>query len=450
MKSFVRFFSSVKLAIFLIIILALASVFGTLIPQDRTSEEYAAHYGKLSTLLIRLEFTKIYHSWWYLFLLGVFALNTLICTLKRFPSKIKNAFAPEFEREPGKISLLKISDKFQHKKNLSETGSLLEKELAKQRFHVRKETQENKTLLLARKKALGPFGSDIVHLGLLTILLGAIVSGIGGKTQYITIPEGGTISIPEAGFSLKLEKFETHLYKDGSIKDWKSTLTVLEGKKPQTSKAIEVNHPLSYKGYMFYQSSYGWDWENSSVELWLKKGENPPNIHKFFLKAGEKITLPERDLEISMLRFIPDFILDENRQASTRSLEPRNPAAFVELTQKNVNVFSGWVFAKFPSFSQTHSSSESPYSIEFKNLKAAQYSGIRMSKDPGVNFIWAGCIFLTIGLFVAFYWPKKVIKAILVGKKQGTEIFAGGMTAKSKESLQKEFSSIMTILRRKK
>jgi len=40
------------------------------------------------------------------------------------------------------------------------------------------------------------------------------------------------------------------------IKDYKSSLTVLDGGEPVLRKIIEVNKPLHYGGYSFYQSSY--------------------------------------------------------------------------------------------------------------------------------------------------------------------------------------------------
>ena len=40
------------------------------------------------------------------------------------------------------------------------------------------------------------------------------------------------------------------------VKDFKSRLSVFEGNELVASKVIEVNHPLSYGGFLFYQNSY--------------------------------------------------------------------------------------------------------------------------------------------------------------------------------------------------
>ncbi|MFH1577929.1 MAG: cytochrome c biogenesis protein ResB, partial [Candidatus Omnitrophota bacterium] len=42
----------------------------------------------------------------------------------------------------------------------------------------------------------------------------------------------------------------------GRIKDFKSRLRVIEDEEVILTKTIEVNHPLKFRGYTFYQSSY--------------------------------------------------------------------------------------------------------------------------------------------------------------------------------------------------
>ena len=42
----------------------------------------------------------------------------------------------------------------------------------------------------------------------------------------------------------------------GPIKSFKSTLEIVEGDTVVKSKTIEVNDPVSYKGYTLYQSGY--------------------------------------------------------------------------------------------------------------------------------------------------------------------------------------------------
>jgi len=447
MKSIIEFFKSIKLAIFLIIIITIASVVGTLIPQLRSAEEYAARYGQISELLIRLEITDLYHSWWFMALLILFSLNILICTLTRLSPKFRRVFKPNLLFQSETLLAAKIQGKLKKSGSLEESESELKKKLRSAHYRIKETRKDAEIHLLARKKILGIFGSDIVHLGLIVILIGGIISGLGGFRTNISISEGEIIPVFGADFKLQLDKFETEYHPNGSVKDWKSTLTVIEGESPRLTKVIEVNYPLSYKGYVFYQSSYGWDWENPTLEILATKTSDSSSSKKAFVRLGEKETWEKENLTFTALQFLPDFIIDGN-QPRTRSLDPNNPAVFIQVFRGEDNISSGWIFAKFPDFSQMHSATETDYKFELKDIQSAQYSGIQMSKDPGVNFIWIGCTFLMIGLFMAFYWPTRDIRFILKETEDKTEIISAGRSAKSILALESEFTRIMTSLRR--
>ena len=447
MKSIIDFFSSVKLAIFLIILITLASVIGTLVPQMRGTDEYAARYGQLSGLFIQLEVTDLYHSWWFVALLFLFSLNILICTLTRLSPKFKRAFRPNLEFQAQTLKAAKITESFKKNGNLENIQEELERTLRSFHYRIKRAKKDTGAHILARKKISGIFGSDIVHLGLLVIIIGGIISGLSGFRTSINISEGKTIPVLGADFELRLDKFETEYHPNGSIKDWKSTLAVIENESPRVTKTIEVNHPLTYKGYVFYQSSYGWDWSNPVLEIMATKTSDPTLSKKAFLYLGESAEWEEEGLTFKVLQFVPDFIIDGN-QVRTRSLEPNNPAAYIEVFEKEENISSGWIFAKFPDFSQMHSKEEAEIKFELKDIQAAQYSGIQISKDPGVNYIWIGSSLLMIGLFLAFYWPPKDIRFILEETEGKTEIISAGRSAKSKLALEAEFGRIQAALRR--
>lgn len=450
MKYIVQFFSSVKLAIFLLIIITLASMLGTLIPQQRSPAEYASHYGQISNFLIRLQITDLYHSGWFVGLLILLSLNIIVCTLTRLSPKLRKTFQPRIEIEARNLLVLKIKERFRKNKNLPSTKQELREALGSARYRIKEKEDDNKTFLHARKKILGWFGADMVHLGLLIILAGGIISGLSGFRDNLNISEGQTIQVPKASFKLRLDKFETEYYPNGSVRDWKSTLSVIENENAVLTKDIEVNHPLSHKGFVFYQSSYGWNWENTILEIWVKKKTDSSFLSKTEMRIGQRIKLQEENIEISAQHFVPDFIINEKNEIITRSLEPNNPAAFIEGWQEGEKIFSGWIFAKFPDFSRIHSEKENDLNFELKNYRGNQYSGIQMAKDPGVNLIWLGCTLLMIGLFIAFYWSAREIKIILEESQEKTDVIAGGIASKNKEDFQQEFEKIVSSLRRSK
>ena len=446
MKSLINSLSSVKLAIFLLIIITSASILGTWIPQQRGPAEYAAKYGQIAKMLIRFQFTDLYHSLWYKAFLLLFALNTLVCTLTRISSKWKRAFNPSLERDKQRLLDLKIHENFEKKGTLDSVKTAAARALAEKRFRIKESSRENRVSLLGRKKVLGIFGSDIVHLGLLIILLGGIISG-KSERQMLNITEGQTVAIPGADFQLRLDKFETDYYANGMVKDWRSHLTVLEAGQPQLTKIVEVNHPLSHQGYRFYQSSYGINWEDPLLEIKVKKKSDPAFSDTKALKIGQEKQLTDSDIKIKTIRFVPDFVLNENNVVATRSLQPNNPAVLLEGWQNEEKIFSGWVFAKYPEFEQMHTVKESDLTFRFIDIHAASYSGIQMSQDPGTNLIWIGCTFIMLGLFIAFYWPLSEIRIALEAKPEHIEITAGGLSPKYTEAFQATFNKIIATLR---
>ncbi|MGB2763204.1 MAG: cytochrome c biogenesis protein ResB [Candidatus Aminicenantaceae bacterium] len=448
MKSIFNLFTSVKLTIVLLIFFALSSGLGTFIPQQRSPDEYVARFGQLANVLIGLQLTKLYQSLWFIVLLCLLALNIIICTLNRLSPKFKKVFRPRLIIKTKELVALKIMTKLKINKSLDTTKKELKRELSSRHYRIKETEKEKKAFLLARKKILGWFGADVVHLGIIIILVGGIISGLGGFKKNLTFSEGEVLDIPEAGIKLRLDKFETEYYPNSSVKDWKSTLTILKKDKSVLSRVIEVNHPLSYKGFVFYQSSVEWDWTNPFVEIWIKKSKNPSFLRKIKLKVGEKVRLEYENTQIAVLYFFPDFVINERNEITTRSLQPNNPAAFIEGWQADEKILSGWIFARFPDYSRIHSNKETDFSFELKDFKTDQFSVIQVRKDPGANFIWAGCALLMLGLFLAFYWSSREIKVILEEMFGKTEITAGGVASKNKDAFQVEFKKIAANLRR--
>jgi cytochrome c biogenesis protein len=445
-KSFLHIFSSVKLAIFLLIVITLASVFGTLVPQHRSPEEYQSRYGELSGLLIRLEITQLYQSWWFISFLFLFALNTVVCTVTRLLPKLKQIFNPKVSVDPKQILSYKEHKKLTKHLDLNTVSAQLRQILKKRHYRVRVKAAES-TYILARKKALGIFGSDIVHTGILIILLGGILSGLGGFRRDLNITEGEIVKVPQADFQIRLDRFETEFYPTGAVKDWKSTLTVINSGKEQMTKSIEVNHPLSYQGFVFYQSGYGWDWNHILMDILVKKPEDEISEEKIRISIGEKYRLKDGQTEITAHQFVPDFVIAEGNRVATRSLQPNNPAVYLESQINGEVIFKGWIFAKFPDFSRSHTEGEQDIAFAFQDFQAPQYSGIQVAKDPGTNIIWGGCTVLMVGLFAAFYWPSRTLRFSLHSSGSVAEITFGGQSKKSTEEFHKEFQIIIAELR---
>jgi cytochrome c biogenesis protein len=448
MKRSLALFSSLRLAIFLLILLTAASVLGTLIPQGRTFEEYAARYGGLAPLVLHLQLNSLYHSTWFLVLLGLFALNIVVCTLTRLGPKVRRARSPRVEVEPKSLEAFKIRDRVKMKIPAAGAKDELQKFLGDAGYRTRETTRDGRIHILARKRVLGLFGSDAVHVGLLIIITGGLVSGMSGFREDLSLVKGQGRTVPRSEFSIRLDDFMTEYYPGGSVKAWKSALTILEKTEPVLSKTIEVNRPLSYKGVSFFQASYGWDWDKTSLEIWARKKNDPASLKKFMVRVGERRELVDGERTVlSVTKFFPDFVLGAGNEPQTRSNEPNNPAALIE-GYRGDKFFSGWVFANYPDFSQTHGTEDSGLAFELKKFEAEPVSVIEVVSDPGAILIWIGCVLVMAGLGLAFYWPTWEIRVLLEEIQGQTDLVAGGSATKSRDRFAAEFSRLGAALRR--
>jgi hypothetical protein len=68
----------------------------------------------------------------------------------------------------------------------------------------------------------------------------------------------------------------------------------------------------------------------------------------YTIPVGGKINIPSSKLTISVETFLPAFIMEGSLLTSS-SNELTNPGAKVRITEKDEELFSGWLFSKFPS-----------------------------------------------------------------------------------------------------
>jgi cytochrome c biogenesis protein len=449
MRAFVKFFSSVKLAIVLFILITLASILGTLIPQGRSAAEYATRYGGLAGLFTALQLTRLYSSAWYLALLLLFALNTIVCTVTRFGPKWNKAFGPAAAAEAQALQAARFKARFRLPASLEQAKERLSGTLRGRGYRLAEAASEAGVTLVARRRRLGRFGSDVVHLGLLVILAGGLTSALAGKRAPVALREGETADVPGAAFSVRLDRFDTEYYPQGGVKDWKSTVTVVEAGVPVLTRVVEVNRPLTYRGFALYQSSYGRDWQRPAIELEVRKRSDASFLRTVSLRVGEKAPLEDVDAShVSVRQFVPDFVIGEGNRVQSRSSEPHNPAALVEAWNGETKIQMGWVFAKYPDFGQGHAEGRSPFVFVLKKYQADSYSVLEAAKDPGAGFIWAGSALVVAGLFLAFYWLPREIRVVLEEAQGKIDIAAAGEAAKGREAFQAEFDRIFEDMRK--
>jgi hypothetical protein len=63
---------------------------------------------------------------------------------------------------------------------------------------------------------------------------------------------------------------------------------------------------------------------------------------------ASKLNIPGSDLVVEVLYFLPDFSMDGNIRTS-RSNDPKNPAAQVIVTEAGKEIYKNWLFAQLKS-----------------------------------------------------------------------------------------------------
>src|SRR4030066_2207996 len=86
-------FRSVKLTIFLLILLAILSIIGTFIKQNASSSEYIKVYGiGLYEIFNFFDLFDMYHSWWFSAILLLLMINLITCSIQRLPRILNQTF----------------------------------------------------------------------------------------------------------------------------------------------------------------------------------------------------------------------------------------------------------------------------------------------------------------------------------------------------------------------
>jgi hypothetical protein len=100
------------------------------------------------------------------------------------------------------------------------------------------------------------FGPDIIHVGLLILLIGGSITLYMRDQQGEYLAVGDTYFHEQGNFSLTVADFQTYLYEDGRPKDWITTADIYRDGELIKTGQIEVNKPMSVGNVNIYQSSY--------------------------------------------------------------------------------------------------------------------------------------------------------------------------------------------------
>jgi len=406
--SLAAFFSSLKLTIFLLITLALVSIIGTIIPQNQLREQYLRYYDESTYATLKaVGFLDMYHSWWFVLILALLAINLIACSWKHFPrawyyfshpTRILDATLEKAAKLVWRGTL--AADKAADPESLM---SRLEEVWPGSWHFTRRDGDSGVELHFAAERGRwSRLGVYFVHLSVLVIFAGGIIGSIYGIKGFVNIPEGERVSsfytygdqqkpIP-LGFELECRDFSVEFYESGRPKEYSSDLVVYENGKPVVQKTIKVNHPLSHGGFTFYQASYGAYGGRVAVELHFR--DRGGMVLPLQLEVGQPQRLPEDWGWIEALKVEKNYM-----RMGPAVLILRDPG------KPGVKPYQFWAFLRYPEFGRANNKTNE--FCVFKQLEERYYTGLQVNRDPGVWIVWLGCLMMILGLYVAFFMSHK-------------------------------------------
>ena len=222
-----RFFSSVKVGIWLIVIALVASALGTIFPQeqyiptDALSRDpaifYEARYGLFGKIYYQLGLHNLYSSWWYMLVLALLGVSLVICSIDRF---IPLRRALKMQRPKRHETFLSRQRLFSHSTSITEEEKqTMIGRLKQRRYNISEENGH----VLAEKGRFSRWGPYVNHIGLIIILFAALLrqTSLMYLDEYIWIRDGQQLVIPGTNgeYLIESKKFTFETYDPNNPED---------------------------------------------------------------------------------------------------------------------------------------------------------------------------------------------------------------------------------------
>ena len=427
-----RFFSSVKLALFTLFLLAVTSIIGTVIPQKETFQWYASNYSETTAQIFQvLSIPDMYNSWWFLGLLTLLAVNLIVCSIDRFPGVWKQIKADNLATAPKRIQKMRLSKSWLSDKSEEALATEITSSLSSKGWQVGQRKLDDALLLFTQKGAMTRTGVYIVHASILVIFIGAIIGELYGFKGSVMLPETqatnrffetGTGNSIDLGFTVRCDRFDIEFYESGMPKAYKSQLTVFENNTVTMEKEIVVNDPLTYKGITFYQSSY----QGYQDFLLTVTDQETGNAQTVSLPFQEQQDLVSHQARIGVI----------NAEAMGQTITRMKVWFKDELGPAS----TFWINS---GEQVTIERPGKKYTVAGKQMYA---TGLQIAKDPGVWVVYLGCAMMILGLFVAFFLSHKRIWILLTKEGNETSVRISGSANKNKTGFEEIFITLSSDL----
>jgi cytochrome c biogenesis protein len=315
--------SSMRFAISLLVVLAIASIIGTVLTQEDPYPNYVNQFGPFWADIFRgLSLYNVYSAWWFMLILIFLVISVSLCVIRNGPKMIADMKSWKDRVREGSLRAFHHKGEFAvPATNRVDTAASLMRLSRKMGYKLKTlETESGATLIAAKRGALTKLGYISAHIAIVVICIGGILdSNLPIKLQmwlfnktpiaantvindippehrlsqsnltfrgYAWVPEGQHVStailnqqdgslIQDLPFSIQLNKFIVDYYSTGMPKLFASDIVVIDHATGKRIPArVEVNKPFTYDGISIYQSSFQDGGSQMSMIAWPMSGSN--------------------------------------------------------------------------------------------------------------------------------------------------------------------------------
>jgi cytochrome c biogenesis protein len=274
-----RQLTSMRTALVLLFLLAVASVPGSVIPQEgidpaAVSQYYAAHPA-LAPILARLSLFSVFAAPWFAAIYLLLFLSLAGCVLPR-AFRLAGSARQLPPRAPSNLSRLPLTVSYQTARAPAETLDSAAGLLSAKRFRLR----TGDGWVAAEKGYLREVGNLLFHIALLALLGSVGIGGIFGYKADRLLVSGqsfantvtaldqfrpGRLVSPSdlQPFSIALDNFTARYVSSGSLRGQPSSFSAAvrysaRPGAPMRRSVIRVNHPLNVDGVQVFLIGHGY------------------------------------------------------------------------------------------------------------------------------------------------------------------------------------------------
>ena len=299
-----RFLGSMNLAITLLVAVSIASIIGTVLQQNLPYNDYVIKFGPFwFEVFNALGLYDVYGTPWFLVLLGFLLISTAVCVFRNTPAIVRDMRHFRLDVQVKSLRGFRHRAEWEVKGEPQELADRLGKQLKGEGYRIRQgDYGGNARIVGAMKGSVGRLGYLLSHSAIVIICIGGLIDGnlplkfaestgkIEAETRDLSVSEvpeksiipsdsgsfRGTVNIPEGSsadfvflrlrngylvqklpFKVALNEFRIEHYPTGQPKSYESDIAIFDDELDEPlRKTIAVNHPLVYKGYSIYQSSF--------------------------------------------------------------------------------------------------------------------------------------------------------------------------------------------------